>query len=77
MWAAITVMWAVALVMRGSRSCPTGSGSSSCLISLLPLLFHPHHLRSEWLPVAFWNRRVVDFLDDVGEVFVVIPLPVE
>src|ERR1700728_4676436 len=42
--------------------------SSSCLVSLLPLLFHPHHLRSEWLPVAFWNRRVVDFLDDVGEV---------
>ena len=42
--------------------------SSSCLMFLLPLLFHPHHLGSEWLPVAFWNRRVIDFLDDVCEV---------
>jgi hypothetical protein len=26
MWASIMVMWAVALVMRGSRGCPTGFG---------------------------------------------------
>ena len=37
-------------------------------MSFLPLLFHPCHLRSERLPVAFWDRRFLHFLDDVGEV---------
>ena len=37
-------------------------------MSFLPLLFHPCHLRSKRLPVAFWNRRFLHFLDDVGEV---------
>jgi len=51
-----------------SMTAPRVVASRSCLTSFLPLLFHPCHLRSERLPVAFWNRRFPHFLDDVGEV---------
>ena len=61
-------MWAGIPVMRGSRGYPRVAASRSSLTSSLPLLFHPCHLRSERLPVAFWDRRFLHFLDDVGEV---------
>src|ERR1700692_2406 len=68
MWAGIMVMWAVVSAMRDSRAAPQVSASRFCRISFLPLLFHSCHLRSKRLPVAFWNRRFLHFLDDVGEV---------
>ena len=37
-------------------------------MGMQPLLFHACHLGAKRLPVAFWNRRFVYFLDDVGEV---------
>jgi hypothetical protein len=40
MWASIMVMWAVALVMRGSRGCPTGFGIKF-LLDLLAAIVVP------------------------------------
>ncbi len=50
------------------ETAPRVAASGPGWMGLLPLLFHPLHLPAERLAVAFWYRRFVHFLDDVGEV---------